>query len=73
MTNADKMFENLGYKKYEGSIPLKYKKDNDNVIRFRENKTWNKGGEDDSYCDYITMPELKAINEKCKELGWLDD
>lgn len=22
---------------------------------------------------YITMQELQAINQKCKELGWLDD
>ncbi len=21
----------------------------------------------------ITIPELQAINKKCKELGWLDD
>jgi len=70
MSEADKLFEELGYKLKEGAIPIKYKKDNDNVIYFRPNKTWNKSGEDDGYCDYITMQELKAINKKCEELGW---
>jgi len=27
----------------------------------------------DDYDDKINMQELQAINEKCKELGWLDE
>lgn len=79
MTNADKMFEELGYKKAE---------DNEDFITY-QNKDIAKLIE--IYCNRktisvyevidnetlltgeITIPELKAINQKCKELRWLDD
>ncbi len=69
---ADEMFEELGYKKsYTQSENIKYYKDNDNVIYFDLNKkTFDKSGEYDCMCDYITMQELQAINAKVKELGW---
>ena len=78
MTNADKMFEELGYKKTE---------DNEDFIAY-QNKDIAKLIE--IYCNRktisvyevidnetlltgeITMQELKAINEKVKELGWYD-
>lgn len=78
MSEADKMLEELGYKKIVGdkhtsTYLLKYYKDNDNVIYFSD--TWgkgvSKGGEYSEYCDDITMQELKAINKKCEELGWI--
>ena len=71
--SADEMFEKLGYKKSLTQLQdLKYKKDDDNVIYFRMvQKTFNKSGEYDDMCDYTTMQELQAINEKCKELGWI--
>lgn len=74
MSNADKLFYELGF---EISI------ENDEIIKYKEN-----GNEDldivfmkkyraiygcpyyDYFCD---MPLLKAINMKCKELGWLGD
>ena len=83
MSKADKMFEELGFKKklqldiygkewgilysnsksminisfdYEGRLVCVYIITNDNK-------------EQPAYC---TMQELQAINEKCKELGWLD-
>lgn len=72
--NADEMFEKLGYKKsYTQLKDIKYYKDDDNVIYFREvKKSFNKSGEYDGMCDYISMQELQAINQKCKELGWIE-
>ena len=77
MTNADNMFEELGYKLIPRttniSYSLKYYKDDDNVIYFDDEREIHKDGEYAETCYGITIPELKAINEKCKELGWLDD
>ena len=73
MSDADKLFLELGYK----LIPpvenrcyfLKYKKDDDNIIYFDdEDKEIRKDGEYAETCYGITMQELKAINMKCKEL-----
>ena len=74
MTNADKMFEELGYKETTTMVyKTRYYKDNENVIKFSEDKKVYKTREYDGFYDGITIPELKAINEKCKELGWLDN
>ena len=71
---ADEMFEGLGYKKLLTQLAdVEYYKDDDNVIYFRmSNKSFNKSGEYDGMCDYITMQELQAINKKCEELGWVE-
>ena len=74
MSDADKLFEQLGYKlipqvEYR-SYFLKYKKDDDNIIYFDEDKEIHKDGEYAETCYGITMQELKAINKKCEELGW---
>lgn len=73
MSKADEMFKELGYEKtYTQLKDIKYYKDDDNVIYFRvKHKKFDKSGEYDGMCDYITMQELQAINEKCKELDWL--
>ena len=72
---ADRMFSDLGYRKFERSphhvYAIRYYKDDDNVIYFYDDKTFFKGGQYSEYCDYITVAELKAINKKCEELGWL--
>ena len=71
---ADEMFERLGYKlehRYKNIILIYCK--NNTCIQFDiEHKTFCKFEESDSctICD-INMQELKAINKKCKELGWL--
>ena len=72
MSEADKRFEELGYKQSITQLGyLKYYKDDDNVFYFRlDRKAFNKSGEYDGMCEDITMAELKAINMKCKELGW---
>ena len=78
MTNADKMFEELGYKEKMPEpgryYSIKYYKDDDNVIYFdEEDREIHKDGEYAETCYGITMAELKAINQKCKEMGWFDD
>ena len=76
MSKADKMFEKLGYKIeededsvliYQTNIAeviiykvILYKKCTDEKFRIK------------LYEQYITLKFLQAINEKCKELGWLD-
>ena len=76
--SADEMFEELEYETLRNKdgerFHLEYaRKDKDGnsiVIQFWNDKTISKS---DSYGidDYITMQELQAINEKCKELGWI--
>lgn len=72
---ADEMFKELGYKKFNKIHDfenIKYYKDDDNILYFDEkDKSFYKSGEYDSMCDDITMQELKAINKKCEELGWI--
>lgn len=80
MSEADKMFEELGYKKTENRLHnvARYKKDDDNVIYFCEATKYSeadvhKSGEYSETCYGITMQELKAINKKCIELGWIEE
>lgn len=75
--NADEMFEKLGYEKEEIVNGFQYylgdDLGDDKEIDFIEN-IHNKNKEIwiDSF-HIITIQELKAINQKCKELGWLDE
>lgn len=73
MSNADKMLEELGYEQEPTQLEvLRYYKDDYNVLIFCcEHKEVWKSGEYDGMCDVISMAELKAINEKCKELKWI--
>lgn len=75
MSEADKMFEELGYKKITRgrgyTYLVKYYQDEDNIIYFCEDKTFYKDGEYSEFCDSISMQELKAINKKVEELGWI--
>ena len=70
---ADKMFEKLEYEKTFTEVDnIKYYKDDDNVIYFViTHRTFHKTGEYDGMCDAITIQELKAINKKVEELGWI--
>ena len=72
MSESDEMFEKLGYEKVEIGNGFEFYS-NDKEIDFIENVD-NKNKEiwiDDFHI--ITMEELQAINQKCKELGWLDE
>lgn len=72
MTNADKMFEELGY-----IIHFKY---NDTTVEYQRSRlqgyfeyiTFNGNSKTVEKNEPITMPELNAIKEKVKELGWYD-
>lgn len=85
MSEADKLFEELGYKKIEDKYNIDFNKrynfiNGDKIqeqIRFCkldkyihiENFNFNIG-----ICSgkFLDMQELKAINLKCKELGWIE-
>lgn len=66
---ADKMFEELGYIKEEHKNCIEYfrgkNEDEKAITLWRINEP--------SIASYsgITMQELKAINKKCEELGWM--
>ncbi len=71
MSEADAMFEELGYKKRliqnicEEEIGICYYSEKESINFYYEGQKINK------YLAYITMEELKAINKKCGELGWI--
>ena len=68
--DADFMFEEVGYKRYETWGYLEYVKDGITIDFDLENKTVTKYDLNDYEYECITMAELKAINKKCQELGW---
>lgn len=82
---AKEMFEELGYKEVNGYVGKMYKKETIGedeffgkyqkikYIHFYEKKvsvdiTTCFGGK-----GIADIDELKAINQQCKEIGWLDD
>lgn len=69
MSKADEMFEKLGYEKDDTGDEIIYQKNNHEICFYLNRQNFDCG------CgigrDFITMQELKAINEKCKELGWI--
>lgn len=69
MSKADELFEKQGYKKEERNLKsgkiIEYDDGDrqiDFIFRYKEVKIWNVA---------IDMQELKAINEKVKELQWI--
>ena len=73
MSKADKMFEELGYEKISEERKTTYKngaKTFDffcgSIKRILVYET------DTEYAGLITPKELQAINEKCREMGWLE-
>lgn len=75
MSEADKMFEELGYKYTEklnnGVVYLKEEDDDDIEISFIDYADYGKTVEVDKFSNLITMKELQAIHKKCEELGWI--
>ena len=83
MSKADKMFEELGYEAEE----MKDKWDRVWGISYKEKKRWVEIQIDyidaeicvgtinindrDSEPVFIEIKEIKAINKKCEELGWI--
>lgn len=80
MSEADKMFEDLGY---EWNMLVSVANGKQWGVSYKNSKTLAEIAfdyEDKEICTscfetdepvYIGMQELQAINEKCKELGWL--
>lgn len=78
MSKADEMLGELGYKKdiHVDYGLIRYNKNDENFIRFIiEDKAVEVNSiENNDVCILsIDMRLLEAINEKCRELGWLDD
>ena len=71
MSNADKSFYELGYEKEERNKADVYVKNCKYITRQIGFNNEIKNIMIDVH--YITVQELKAINEKIKELGWLGD
>lgn len=75
MSEADKMLEELGYKKYESEIEIKYIFEGADTIIFEKKikdirlYIWNDGAK--VLNKSLNMRELQAINKKCEELGWI--
>ena len=72
---ADEMLEELGYIKVEDrQTHIEYRKIVDEDLFeldfWKEDNTVSKNYYRDM--GYITMQELQAINEKCKELRWIE-
>ena len=73
MSEADRLLDELGYNKYEFDTYIDYlsRKTSKGITLRKDMQVI------DSHCgigsEYITMQELKAINKKCQELGWLDE
>lgn len=75
MSEADKLFEKLGYYKDFDDTTHEYRKEYNGELfeidfwlddkEISKNHYRNMG--------YITIPELKAINLKCQELGWIKE
>ena len=73
MSKADEMFDDVGFNKYEFDTYIDYlSRENSHAITFRKDIKAI-----DSHCgigsEYITMQELQAIYQFCKEKGWLDE
>lgn len=72
MTEADKMFEQLGYIKTENEDGIWYDDEYSEVNGYTPIYFCKATKELDVSNTYVDMPLLKAINEKVKEMGWYD-
>lgn len=71
MSEADRLFEEIGYEKVDDCAGLVYFL-GEKYIRFSEyNKGVNCGNCESIYeTEYLTPTELRIISKKCEELGW---
>lgn len=81
MKSSKEMFENLGY--HEADRPycdspicyfrrLDYKHYVEILFLLSEKRVVYSSTSSINDCISITMPDLKAINQQCSELGWLE-
>lgn len=65
---AKEMFEALGYEEDHHFAYVKFYNEKEDLY------IWFSQPEETIEANFdITMPLLKAINQQCKELGWLDE
>lgn len=70
MSEADRLFEELGYKKTINFKEIVYE-NGDKIITFNlDKKSITCTNFYDGF-ESIDIQELQAINMKCKELGWI--
>lgn len=69
MSKADEMFEELGYEKIEEKDYIAYIEDSEDSM-FRIEIYFHLDNKKVQIYNAISLKELQAINEKCKELGW---
>ena len=76
MSEADKMFEELGYvidsTYYQFEHHIVYCK-NSTRIDFDISRVTVYKYDIGGYNSSMSMQELKAINKKCEELGWIEE
>lgn len=79
MSEADMLLKKLGYKKYTSEDCVMYMKDLFMITFIIPNKTFITEYKQGDYNFpkirpfEVEMQELKAINLKCKELGWIEE
>ena len=74
MSEADRLFEELGYKKEENDKGIKYEYDHEIMgERFLYDITFWKPSEMMflNVINGLNKNDLKAVCKKCKELGWI--
>ena len=80
MSEADKMFEKLGYIKKEEKSYIRYNKFGnvgfgemiDFDLKNKKFRLTNKTCQGNTHFRYGTMQELQAINKKVEELRWIE-
>lgn len=71
--SADEMFEEMGYIKYIYGDVIEYKNcTDDTIIGFDNEYKEIYVSQYNTKYQVCTIEELKAINKKCKELGWIE-
>lgn len=79
MSEADEMFKKIGYNainKTEYEIAYFNDRTNEEILFNLVGKTveiYIEGADEGYYSQCMDMRELKAINKKVEELGWLDE
>lgn len=74
MSEADKMFKELGYDEItEDDEYIKYQDSGNEDLNIIFDKKYKVVCGFPTYDYFLDMEILKAINQKCKELGWLDE
>lgn len=74
--SVKEMFEKLEYKYFNNGLRITYEKYADNECKMIEFNLKNKNiilADDGNEVSELSLKGLQAINQQCKELGWLED